>query len=120
MQRVRLVIALFVPLLLATCGDTARLPPGADFGPKPTLPPPDQSLIPTVEVAKAVGWPRGAKPIAAAGLAVNSLATGLHHPRWLYVLPNGDVLVAETNAPSGGEGEAGIKGWITGLVMSRA
>jgi glucose/arabinose dehydrogenase len=120
MQRVRLLIALLVPLLLATCGDTARLAPGADFGPKPTLPQPDQALIPTVKVAKAVGWPKGAKPIAAEGLAVNALATRLHHPRWLYVLPNGDVLVAETNAPGRGEEASGIKSFIAGLVMSRA
>src|SRR5689334_25233266 len=94
MQRFRVLFAIFVPLLLATCGDAARLAPGADFGPKPTLPPPDQTLIPTVEVAKAVGWPKGATPIAAEGLAVNDLATGVHHQLWLCGLFDGFVLVA--------------------------
>jgi glucose/arabinose dehydrogenase len=90
------------------------------YGAKPALPAPENSLIPTVNVAKAVGWPAGGKPIAAAGMAVNAFATGLDHPRTLLVLPNGDVLVAETNAPSRPDEERGIKGWITKLVMSRA
>ena len=74
----------------------------------PTLPEPDQSLIPTVNIAKAIGWPEGAKPIAADGFSVNQFAGGLTHPRWLYVLPNGDVLVADSNAPSNREGESGL------------
>src|SRR6185436_12400047 len=72
-------------------------PPG--YGPNPALPEPQKALVPTVNVAKAVGWPAGAKPQAAAGLAVTRFADKLDHPRWLYVLPNGDVLIAETNAP---------------------
>ncbi len=86
----------------------------------PTLPEPDQSLIPTVNIAKAIGWPEGAKPIAADGFSVNQFAGGLTHPRWLYVLPNGDVLVADSNAPSNREGESGLLAWITHLVMKRA
>lgn len=81
------------------CGGSARLAAKADTGPNPTLPEPASTLIPTVKVAKAVGWPTGAKPTPATGLAVNAFATGLDHPRWLYVLPNGDVLVAESNRP---------------------
>jgi len=84
------------------------------------LPAPEKSLIPTVNVAKAVGWSTGGKPIAAAGLAVNAFATGLDHPRTLYLLPNGDVLVTETNAPPRPEEEKGIKGWITRLLLCRA
>ena len=68
-------------------------------GPNPTIPAPTKTLIPTVNVAKATGWPEGAKPKAANGLTVNAFANGLDHPRWVYVLPNGDVLVAESNAP---------------------
>ncbi len=90
------------------------------FGPKPVLPAPEKSLIPTINVAKAIGWPAGAKPTAAQGMAVNAFATGLDHPRTVYVLPNGDVLVAETNAPSRPDEEKGIKGWITRMVMGRA
>jgi glucose/arabinose dehydrogenase len=90
------------------------------FGSNPTLPEPEKSLIPTINVAKAIGWPAGAKPTAAQGMAVNAFATGLDHPRTIYVLPNGDVLVTETNAPSRPDEEKGIKGWITNLVMGRA
>ena len=107
-------------LLLAACGETAKLPPEAGIGPNPTLPEPNETFIPTVNIAPAIGWPEGGKPIPAEGLAVDALATGLDHPRWLHVLPNGDVLVAETNAPPREEAESGIKGWIMGLVLGRA
>jgi len=105
---------------LAACNEQETAMAEQTYGAKPALPAPENSLIPTVNVAKAVGWPAGGKPIAAAGMAVNAFATGLDHPRTLLVLPNGDVLVAETNAPSRPDEERGIKGWITKLVMSRA
>ena len=107
-------------LNLAGCGDVATLPESAGIGPRPTLPPPHPTLIPTVHIAPAKGWPAVATPKAAAGLAVNAYAAGLDHPRWLYVLPNGDVLVAETNAPPKPEDGKGIKGWVMKLVMKRA
>ena len=93
-----------IPLMLAVVSlavscETAKLPFSAGVGANPTLPPPRESLIPTVLIAPAKGWPRGATPLAAAGTSVNAFATGLDHPRWVFVLPNGDVLVAETNAP---------------------
>ena len=84
---------------IAGCGDRATLPVKEGMGPNPTLPPPHQTMLPTVNIAPARGWPTGTTPTAAAGLAVAAYASGLDHPRWLYVLPNGDVLVAETNAP---------------------
>jgi glucose/arabinose dehydrogenase len=62
----------------------------------------------------------GAKPTPAAGLAVNVFAGVLDHPRWVYVLPNGDVLVAETNAPPKPDDHKGIKGWIMSKVQKRA
>jgi len=98
----------------------ARLPFEAGVGPQPTLPPPNPTLLPTLHIAPAKGWPAAATPVAAAGLAVKALATGLDHPRWLYVLPNGDVLVAESNAPPRPEQGTGIKGWIKKLFMKRA
>jgi glucose/arabinose dehydrogenase len=107
-------------LALAACGETASLPPGADIGPTPTLPEPNETLIPTLDIAPAIGWPEGVMPVAAGGLAVTALASGLDHPRWLQVLPNGDVLVAETSAPPREESDSGIEGWITGLVLGRA
>lgn len=106
---------------LSACGEVATLPVEAGMGPTPKLPPPNTTLIPTVNTAKAVGWIAGAQPVAAAGLAVNAFASGLDHPRWLYVLPNGDVLVAETNAPpKPEEASGGLKDWAAGLVMKRA
>ena len=107
-------------LVLAACGEMATLPISAGTGPHPTLPPPQQTLIPTVHIAPAVGWPPGAVPVAAPGTRVAAFARGLDHPRWLYVLPNGDVLVAETNAPPKPEDATGIKGWLMGLVMKQA
>ena len=106
--------------LLAACGDLSTVPISAGTGPAPTLPAPRQSLIPTVNVAPAKGWSVGAGPIPAPGLRVNAFANGLDHPRWLHVLPNGDVLVAETNAPSKPENTKTLKQWVTGLVMKRA
>ncbi len=109
-----------IALTLGGCASGASLSVNDGTGANPRLPEPSTSLIPTVKVAKAVGWANGAMPTPAAGLSVSALAQGLDHPRWLYVLPNGDVLVAETNAPPRPEDGKGIKGWIAGKVMARA
>ena len=106
--------------LLVGCGGRSTLPPGAGVGPNPTLPSPNKALIPTVLIAPAVGWPDGITPTAAPGFAVGAFASGLDHPRWLYVLPNGDVLVAETNAPPKPEDGKGLKGKVMKAVMKRA
>ena len=116
----RLAAALCLTPLLAACGGAATLPPGADFGPNPTLVQPHRQLLPLVNTAKAVGWPAGGMPTAAPGLKVNAFAWGLDHPRWLYVLPNGDVLVAETNAPPKPDDGKGIKGFFMKIVMKGA
>jgi glucose/arabinose dehydrogenase len=102
------------------CGESARLSAAEGSGPEPALPPPAPPLIPTIDIAPAKGWPAGATPQAAADLTASAFATGLDHPRWLYVLPNGDVLVAETNAPPRPDDAKGLQGWIMGLVMKRA
>ena len=94
--------------------------PPETVGPHPVIEPVDKHLIPTVQIAVAKGWPAGAKPTAAAGIAVTPFATGLNHPRWLYVLPNGDVLVAETNAPPKPDDAKGIKGKVMGAVQKKA
>ena len=107
-------------LTLAGCSEVATLPLSAGTGPKPTLPAPDLRLIPTVNIAPAIGWVVGAMPTAVQGTRVTPFASGLDHPRWLLVLPNGDVLVAETNAPPRPENAKGIKGWLMGLLMKRA
>ena len=105
---------------LTGCGDTATLLKGQDTGATPTLTAPVKRLIPTVDIAPARGWPAGGMPTPMAGLTVAPLATGLDHPRWVYVLPNGDVLVAESNAPPKLDDGKGIKGWIMKQVMARA
>jgi glucose/arabinose dehydrogenase len=90
------------------------------FGPNPVLPEPERSLIPTINVAKAEAWPAGSRPTPAAGLAATAYASGLDHPRWLYVLPNGDVLVAESNKPQNAPKESGIKAKVQGLAQKKA
>jgi glucose/arabinose dehydrogenase len=99
-------------LMLSACGAAARLAVPDGTGAQPNIPPPHHSVLPTVNVVKARGWPAEAKPIAAGGLTVTPFARGLDHPRWIYVLPNGDVLVAETNAPKRPDDNKGIKGWF--------
>lgn len=114
-----LLTTLFV-LVLSGCGDTAKLPDKADEGPQPKIVEPVTSMIPTLHIAPAKGWPEGGMPKAAEGLAVNAYASGLDHPRWLYTLPNGDVLVAESNAPKKEETDFSIRKWVQGMVMKRA
>ncbi len=96
------------------------MPVAAGIGPDPTLPPPNKTLIPTVNIANAVGWPAAATPSSTQGTRVVAFARHLDHPRWLYVLPNGDVLVAETNAPPKPDDGKGIKGWFMGRAMQKA
>ncbi|MGN8276976.1 PQQ-dependent sugar dehydrogenase [Pseudomonas sp. SMV71] len=113
-----LIVALAAGLV--ACGESSTLQVSDGTGPTPKLPEPNKTLIPTVNIAEAVGWPQGAKPTPAQGLQVAAFAEGLDHPRWLYVLPNGDVLVAETNAPPKPDDAKGIRGWVMKKVMGRA
>lgn len=113
-------IVLGTMLMLTACGQQATLPVAAGIGPSPTLPPPNKALIPTVKIAPAKGWSDNGMPIAAPGTRVTAFAKDLNHPRWLYVLPNGDVLVAETNAPLKPDDGKGIKGKIMKMVMKKA
>ena len=73
---------------LGGCGETSTLPIIEGIGPNPVLPEPSTSLVPIVNIAPAVGWPKDGRPIAAPGTQVNAFAEHLDHPRWLYVLPN--------------------------------
>lgn len=119
-MRTRFAIALTACFVFSGCGDSAKVPEQSTVGANPTLPEPNPTLIPTVNVAEAKGWPADAKPTSASGLAVNSFAANLDHPRWVHVLPNNDVLVAETNAPERPDQGKGIKAWVTGLMMKKA
>jgi glucose/arabinose dehydrogenase len=118
----RLLAALSLAALAAGCGDHAHLNIVQSTGPAPVLPPEVHTPIPTIHVARAVGWPQGGQPVAAAGLRVAPFATGLEHPRWLYTLPNGDILVAETNAPppDPAHQDHSIKGFFFRLFQKKA
>jgi len=103
--------------LLTACAGEAP-PIDGTFGTNPELPAPAGGALPTVNPAEAVGWPADAAPTAPEGFTVQRFAEGLDHPRWIYLLPNGDVLVAEssTEPQQGG----GIMGWIRNAVQRRA
>ncbi|HEX7420789.1 MAG TPA: sorbosone dehydrogenase family protein [Thermoanaerobaculia bacterium] len=116
----RNTISLLLIFTFTACTESARLPVTAGMGPNPALPSPNPTVIPTVNIAPAKGWPPNATPIAAPGLSVSAFATGLDHPRWLYVLPNGDVLVAETNAPPKPDDQKGIRGWFMKRMYKKA
>jgi glucose/arabinose dehydrogenase len=126
----QLAVAAFSTILLlasAGCGEIARVPASTGYGAHPELLPPNPSVIPTIHIAPATGWPNGVTPTAASGLQVSAYASDLAHPRMLHVLPNGDVLVAESNAPathdvgSNGGGIFGaIKTWVQKRVMKSA
>jgi glucose/arabinose dehydrogenase len=113
--------ALLLPVVgLAAAGSGAQPATLNEYGPTPDLPAPDKALLPTLHVAKAEPWSGDAGPSAAPGLSVRPLARGLQHPRWLYTLPNGDVLVAESEAPQKPEDSKGVSGKVHKLVMKRA
>jgi glucose/arabinose dehydrogenase len=120
MHKTRLALTLSLATALAGCGESSTLQVSDGTGSSPKLPEPNKTFIPTVNIAPAVGWAEGAKPVAAPGTQVAAFAENLDHPRWLYVLPNGDVLVAETNTPPNPEDSKGIKGWVMKKVMGRA
>ena len=108
-------------LALAACGDRAKQDVLAGTGPNPVLLAEQHDTIPTLNIAPARGWAPGETPVAAPGLVVSALARGLDHPRNLYVLPNGDILVAETNAPADRPKDSpGVKGFIGRMVQKRA
>jgi len=107
-------------LALAACSEPS-LPEEAGYGPNPVLTEPKSSWLPTIKVADAIGWKPGEKPVAVDGGQVTAFATGLQHPRWLYELPNGDVLVAESDAPpKPDDKQGGVRAWVQGLFMKKA
>jgi len=108
----RAIVLAMAAALLSACGDHARLPETAGMGPHPKLPSPTETLFPTLKIARAIGWQNGAKPIAASGLVVKAFAQNLQHPRRVYVLPNGDVLVAETSEPDKPDDKKGLRGFV--------
>ena len=120
MRRSLLQICLLGTALLAACGSPARVPVSAATGVHPVIPRPKESVIPVINVVTAKSWPDNNMPVAGEGLTVRPFARGLDHPRWLYVLPNGDVLVAETNAPKRPDDGKGIKGFFFRYFEARS
>jgi glucose/arabinose dehydrogenase len=119
----------FAACLLASLGLTGCSPIAlaqqtqqnqAGFGPNPQLPAPESSLIPTINIAEADPWPKGTRPTPAAGLTATAYGSGLDHPRWLHVLPNGDVLVAESNKPGNAPKESGIRAKVQSMAQKQA
>ena len=100
--------------------ESATLEASAGQGASPTLPAPNPTLMPTVNIARVARWENGAKPQAADGLQVAAYAEGFDHPRWMYLLPNGDVLVAEANKPQTDDPSTGVADWVADKVKSLA
>lgn len=122
----KIAIALGIILVLGggavwflTRGDTAELSVEEVTGTDPVLREGDAQTVPTVQIAEPVGWAAGEAPEAAEGLEVVRFAEGLDHPRTLYALPNGDILVSLTRAPKQEGGEGGIMAAITGWVADK-
>src|SRR5436190_17763735 len=109
MSRTRYVL---LAALLTACSHAATVPIAAGYGANPQLPPPQRERIPTVNIAPAKGWEKDETPRSIDGTRTIAFARDLNHPRWLYVLPNGDVLVAETNAPPAPDDGHGIRKWV--------
>ncbi|CAN5249491.1 sorbosone dehydrogenase family protein [soil metagenome] len=99
-------------------GDTAQLTDDQSIGRTPVFTTARREIIPTINIAEVEGWKAGEKPIVAKGLTVERFADGLSHPRSMLRLPNGDILVAETNSPPRPVG--GIKDRVMGYLMNKA
>jgi glucose/arabinose dehydrogenase len=111
-----------VVMSTVACGvaSHAAAPTANEYGPSAELVAPTKRILPTIRIAKAKGWSDAAKPQGAEGTTVTLFAGELQHPRWLYVLPNGDVLVAEAEAPAKPDDSKGVMGKVHKLVMKRA
>ena len=116
-HRLGIVSALVLASALAAC-DAKGGDPSRQYGPDPWLPEPQQYLVPPMSVPRVVGWSPGETPTVAAGLRIQAMATALMHPRIVYALPNGDVLVVESNGP--GTEPFRPKDYIQGKVKARA
>ena len=113
------LIAVACVVALTACGEHAQLDPRTQMGKDPELPKPQNFLVPPMQVPTGVGWQGDAHPAVADGLSIEKIAGGLIHPRQLLALPNGDVLVVESNGP-GTEAVTTPKQLIAGMVKGRS
>ncbi|APE27527.1 PQQ-dependent sugar dehydrogenase [Aurantiacibacter gangjinensis] len=123
----KILLAILILLLIGAAvlwylfqGDTAQYTLEQTTGTDPTLAEPDPQLVPTVDIAEPIGWAEGAAPTAAEGLTVNRFAEGLDHPRVVYAMPNGDVLVTLTAAPPGDVAGGWLTNFVAGILFDRA
>ena len=116
----RTICIVALSLSFSACSEMAKQEVLDGSGINPTLAEPNKTLIPTVNIAPAIGWPGELMPTPTTGTRIQAFARDLDHPRWLYVLPNGDVLVAETNAPARAEQKKGIKAKLMASVKKKA
>src|SRR3954452_20988049 len=93
----RRLIGCLLAAPLAACGNVQNIDPSQQVGPNPVLPKPVEELIAAVGVPKVIGWKAGEAPAVAPGFKIEEVATGLKNPRTVYPLPNGDILVVETD-----------------------
>src|SRR6478672_3454089 len=121
LPRLAALLVAVAGLGLAGCDDHAG-DPKMQIGANPVLPPLQQYLMPPMRIAKVVGWGKDETPAVAQGLQVHALATGFQHPRSLYVLPNGDVLVVESNGPKAPihRPKDIITGWVQSFAGAKA
>jgi len=110
-------VAAMLALSLAACASTTEDIGDTGLGPRPELPSPQTSLMPTINIAPVQTRPSQSIPTAPPGFTVTAFASGLEHPRWVYPLPDGDLLVAESNAPAQHDEHGGIVGWVRKQVM---
>ena len=106
-------------LTLSGCWNQSEVDAQHQTGREPVLPAPKNFLIPPMQVPKGVGWQGEAHPKVASGFKIEKIADSLQHPRQLMTLPNGDVLVVESNGP-GTEPVTTPKQLIAGLVKNRS
>ncbi len=113
----RRLVGLALLAALSACNERAKLDPRQQTGSEPVLPAPRDFLMPPMQVPTGVGWPGSGHPVVASGLKIEKMADGLLHPRQLLALPNGDVLVVESNSP-GSERMTTPKQLIAGIVKN--
>ncbi|MGO4478727.1 sorbosone dehydrogenase family protein [Massilia sp. 2TAF26] len=118
-RRLSLGMAAVMTLALSACGEKAQLNISQQVGGNPSMPKPQDFLVPPMQVPDGVGWKGDAKPQVIAGLQIEKIASGLLHPRQLLVLPNHDVLVVEANGP-GEEAVTTPKQVIAGKVKNKS
>jgi glucose/arabinose dehydrogenase len=116
LERMILAIGTIAAVTSCCCGVSST--PLQEYGPRPDIPQAHPPSLPTLRIALPEGWPANAKPATDETLfRVDRFAEHLEHPRWLHVLPDGSVLVAESDVPAEYGCGTGIEGWLERVLM---